>query len=222
MVGNASAVPVEAAITDDEPASRLESYILGETADERRHRRIVISLPVRFMAEDGDEHRTLLFDMSPGGLSLTSEIKPTLGSRIVLYIEDIGRCEGHVARHHDYGFAVKLIATQNRRDRIAERLTYHANRHRLREEDLRRHERAEADHETRCILPDGVETPCRVIDLSLSGAAIALDPRPELGAEIVIGRMQGQVVRHIPQGVAVRFLAAASSRTAAIERVAGR
>ncbi len=212
----------DSAVTQDEPVSRLQSYILGEAADERRHRRVVVSLPVRFLAEGGDEYRAVVFDMSAGGASLTSEARPELGARIVLYVDDIGRCEGHVIRHHDYGFAVKLITTQNRRDRIAERLTYHANRHRLRDEDLRRYERADLDQEARCILPDGAEIACRVLDLSLSGAAIAIDPRPRIGAEITVGRMQGHVVRHIPQGVAIRFLAAASSRAAAVERVANR
>jgi hypothetical protein len=133
----------------------------------------------------------------------------------------IGRCEGAVVRHHAYGFALRLIATQNRRDRIAERLTFHANRHRLRDDDLRAHERVEHEHQTRCVTPDGGETPCRVIDLSLTGAAIAMDQRPAIGEEVVIGRIQGRVVRHIPQGIAIRFLSVAPSHKIAAERLAG-
>lgn len=211
----------EGAATYDIPQSRLESYILGSVADERRHRRVVITLPVRFMHENGEEHRALLYDMSPGGVSLTSSRRPAIGEKLVLYIDDIGRCEGAVVRHHAYGFALRLIATQNRRDRIAERLTFHANRHRLRDDDLRAHERVEHDHQTRCVTPDGVETPCRVIDLSLSGAAIAMEQRPSIGEEVVIGRIKGRVVRHIPQGIAIRFLAVAPSHKIAAERLAG-
>ena len=194
--------------------SRLEKYLLGQAADERRHRRIVVSLPVRFMTEAGSEHRGLLFDMSPGGVSVTAEQIPAIGSRVILYIDDIGRAEGIVARSHSFGFAVRLTTTQNRRDKIAERLTYHANRHRLRDEDLRGHERKEVDQEGRCTLPDGTDVPCRVIDLSLTGAALALEPRPAVGAELSIGRMRGRVVRHIPGGVAIRYLKAATSLTA--------
>lgn len=211
----------ELAVTEEQPQSRFESFILGHAADERRHRRVVITLPVRFMAENGEEHRALLFDMSPGGVSLTSDLRPEIGTRMVLYIDDIGRCEGAVVRHHAYGFALRLIATQNRRDRIAERLTFHANRHRLRDDDLRAHERVEHDHQTRCVKPDGSETPCRVIDLSLTGAAIAMDHRPAIGEEVVIGRIQGRVVRHIPQGIAIRFLSVAPSHKIAAERLAG-
>ena len=60
--------------------------------DARRHRRIFISLPVRFMLAEGSEHRGLLYDMSPGGVSVTSEMIPPMESRIVLYIDDLDRC----------------------------------------------------------------------------------------------------------------------------------
>ena len=200
-------------------ASRLQKFLLGEARDERRHRRVVISLPVRFMQEDSSEHRGLLYDMSPGGVSVTSEIQPPMNSRLVLYIDDIGRIEGQVVRHHSFGFAVKVAATQNRRDKIAERLTYHANRHRLRDEDLRAHERKDVDHEGRCVMPDGTEVPCRVIDLSLTGAALALDPKPPVGSDVGIGRMRGKVVRHIAGGIAIRYLNAELSHARLVEQL---
>ena len=192
-------------------SSRLEDFLLGRVADERRHRRIVVSLPVRFMADDASEHRGLLFNMSVGGISITADIRPAVGSRVVLYIDDLGRAEGVVARHHEYGFAVRLSATQNRRDKLAERLMIHANRHRLRPEDLRAHERVEMDQEGRCVMPDGKEAACRVLDLSLSGAALAVEHKPVVGADISIGRMRGRVVRHIPGGVAIKFLTVQTS-----------
>ena len=209
-------------ILDDAPASRLEAYILGRVSNERRHRRIVISLPVRFLAVGGGEHRGLLFDMSPGGVSVTSEIKPAIGSRTVLYIDDIGRVEGDVTRHHLYGFAIRLTSTQNRRDKIAERLIFHANRHRLREEDLRHHERVEMDQATKCTMPDGSEISCRILDLSLSGAAIAIEPKPTIGADVSLGRMHGRVVRHFPQGIAIRFLTTGTSQAHTEARLTGR
>jgi hypothetical protein len=207
--------------SEDRSLTRFGSFILGDSADERRHRRVVITLPVRFMVEGGHEHRALSYDMSPGGVSLTSDERPAIGARLVLYVDDIGRCEGKVVRHHDYGFAMRLIATQNRRDRIAERLTFHANRHRLRPEDLRTHERTELDRQTCCVLPDGSERLCRVIDLSLTGAALSIKQRPPIGEIVVIGRIQGKVVRHTPEGIAIRFLTIAPSHRVAAERLTG-
>lgn len=214
-----AALSGDADLSDDAKAPRLEQYLLGQMPDARRHRRIFISLPVRFMLAEGSEHRGLLFDMSPGGLSVTSELIPPIDMRIVLYIDDIGRVEGVVARHHPYGFAVHLATTQTRRDKIAERLIFHANSHRLRADDLRAHERTETDHRTRCVLPDGSALNCRVLDLSLTGAAIEITPAPEIGTEIVIGRMQGRVVRLIENGVAVRFLDAGSSQASMQSRL---
>lgn len=204
---------------DGRAETRLQAFLLGQQSDERRHRRVVISLPVRFMAGDGTEHRGLLFDMSPGGLSVTADHQPPIGSQTIVYIDDIGRVEGQVARHHSYGFAIRLASTQHRRDKIAERLTFHANRHRLRDEDLRGHERSELNQSVRCIMPDGQEVPCRVIDLSLTGAAIAMTHPLPLGSELMIGRMQGRVVRKLPDGVAVRFLTVMNSAATIRDRL---
>ncbi len=217
MGGQTLAVDEQAA--EQDAPSRAEAYLLGGIADERRHRRIFISLPVRFMIADQGEHRGVLFDMSPGGLSVTADVRPPVGARAVLYIDDIGRVEGTIARIHEHGFAVRLNATQNRRDKIAERLIFHANRHRLRDEALRGHERVEHDQESFCRMPDGSEIPCRVVDLSLSGAAISIDPAPAVGTEIVLGRMLGRVVRHVPNGVAIQFVQKASSHGGLTERL---
>ena len=46
---------------------------------------------------------------------------------------------------------------------------------------------------------------CRVIDLSQSGAAVATDQRPDIGALITIGKTTGRVVRHLEDGFAVEF-----------------
>jgi hypothetical protein len=206
-------------VMGSELPSRLGSFLLGQLADQRRHRRTVVSLPVRFVVCDGSEHRGLLFDMSPGGVSVTAEISPPLGSHAILYISDVGRVEGVVMRHLAYGFAVSLAATQNRRDKIAERLIFHANKHRLRDEDLRAHERTELDQIVRCMMPDGQEMPCRVIDQSLTGAAIAIKPIPPIGAKLIIGRMKGRVVRQTSNGAAIRFVVAASSHPSIVGKL---
>ena len=52
---------------------------------------------------------------------------------------------------------------------------------------------------------NGVNVACRVIDISQSGAAIATDQRPEIGAPITIGKTTGRVVRHLDDGIAIEF-----------------
>jgi hypothetical protein len=59
----------------------------------------------------------------------------------------------------------------------------------------------------RLILPNGNNVTCRIIDLSESGAAVAISPelRPVVGAMVTIGKATGRVVRHIEDGFAVEF-----------------
>ena len=45
----------------------------------------------------------------------------------------------------------------------------------------------------------------RIIDISLSGAGIATQERPEIGAHVTIGRIPGRVVRHLDAGFAIEF-----------------
>jgi hypothetical protein len=59
----------------------------------------------------------------------------------------------------------------------------------------------------RLILPNGINITCRVIDISLSGAAIAVPPEqlPPIGVAVTIGKTPGRVVRHIDDGFAIEF-----------------
>jgi CheY-like chemotaxis protein len=54
-------------------------------------------------------------------------------------------------------------------------------------------------------LSDGTKQACRVIDLSLGGAAIETHPKPAIGTQVTIGRSNGRVTRHTASGVAVEF-----------------
>jgi hypothetical protein len=54
-------------------------------------------------------------------------------------------------------------------------------------------------------LMDGRQYQCRIIDLSLSGAAIEIEVKPAIGIQVTLGTMRGQVVRHFEDGVAIEF-----------------
>jgi hypothetical protein len=54
-------------------------------------------------------------------------------------------------------------------------------------------------------LLDGRQYPCRIIDLSLSGAAIEIEVKPAVGVQVTLGTMRGQIVRHFEEGVAIEF-----------------
>jgi hypothetical protein len=47
---------------------------------------------------------------------------------------------------------------------------------------------------------------CRIIDLSLSGAALAAEIKPLVGEAVILGRVQARVVRHLEEGFAIEFV----------------
>ena len=55
------------------------------------------------------------------------------------------------------------------------------------------------------ILPDGKAIVCHIVDMSLSGAAISSEVRPEVGMLITLGKTPSRVVRHLETGFAVEF-----------------
>jgi len=62
-----------------------------------------------------------------------------------------------------------------------------------------------ANPASKLILPSGEVYACVVIDVSLSGASIAIDVRPPVNTMVIVGRMRGRVVRHHERGVAIQF-----------------
>src|SRR5262249_10732180 len=147
-------------------------------------------------------------NMSPGGMAL---IAPEIGGedeRVVAYIDHVGRLEGKIARVFQNGFAMTIAATARKRDKLAAQLTWLANRQILNLPEDRRHGRIiPRNPMARLIMPNGVNLTCRVIDMSQSGAAIAMAPdqRAEVGALVTIGKTPGRVVRHLEDGFAIEF-----------------
>lgn len=174
--------------------------------DRRRNQRVVVNLLGRFMLEDRREFPCQTQNMSPGSLALTTPIIGSTGERVVAYIDHIGRVEGQITRTFEGGFAMTIVATLRKKDKLAAKLTWLANRHELDLPEDRRHDRATPNIATVTIaLPDGREYRARVVDMSLSGAAFAIDVKPPIGSPLMIGKLRASVVRHFEEGVAVEF-----------------
>jgi hypothetical protein len=54
---------------------------------------------------------------------------------------------------------------------------------------------------------------CRIIDMSLSGAAIAAENRPPLKSLVMLGKVQSRVVRNLEDGFAIEFIHAQLAET---------
>jgi hypothetical protein len=145
--------------------------------------------------------------MSPGGMALIAPVLGNVGERVIAYVDHVGRLEGKIARPLDNGFAMTINATARKRDVLAAQLTWLANRHILSLPEDRRHGRyTPRNPSATLILPNGINVGCRVIDLSLSGAAIGTPERPPIGALVTLGKVQGRVVRHLEEGFAIEFV----------------
>lgn len=174
--------------------------------DRRRYRRVPIRVLGRFMREDKEEYPCQVVNMSAGGMAMLSPAQCRDGERIVAYLENFGRIEGIVIRCVDGGIAVRIVASQYKREKIANLLTWLINRESLGLNEERKHERVVPRNPlSKLILPNGDVFDCRVIDVSLSGASIAIEKKPPLQTEVILGRMRGRVVRHHDTGLAVQF-----------------
>nr|WP_320141700.1 PilZ domain-containing protein [uncultured Cohaesibacter sp.] len=186
---------------------------LPRITERRRHQRVKVNLLGRFMLENKTEYPCQVINMSPGGMAMITPIRGEIGERVIAYIDHIGRIEGKIVRKIEGGFAITVDATVRKRDKLASQLTWLANRHLLDLPEDRRHERRQPKQPiTKLILPDGSEHICRVLDLSLSGAALKTSARPAVGKDVRIGKIRARVVRHLEDGLALEF-AAVQDRT---------
>lgn len=186
-------------------------------ADRRQHQRVTISLLGRCMFLDESECPCELIDISPGGAAMLTPNCGEVGERVIAYVDQIGRLEGTIVRLIDGGFAMTINASSRKRDKLADILTWLANRHVLSLPEDRRHaRRMPRKAEAVLRLADGAELPCRVIDMSLSGAALCMDTKPPLGSKVQLGKLGARVIRHFDDGIAIEFMRVMSE--AAIEQ----
>src|SRR5438067_816037 len=174
--------------------------------ERRNFQRVRVKIYGRFMLEDRTEHPCQVIDMSPGNVALRTDRVGMPGEKVIAYIDHIGRIEGVVTRTSQDGFAMTVVASDRKKDKLAAQLTWLANKHELDLPEDRRHERVAPRNPMSVLqLTDGRQYQCRIIDLSLSGAAIEIDVKPAIGVQVMLGTMRGQVVRHFEDGVAIEF-----------------
>ncbi|MBZ9937508.1 PilZ domain-containing protein [Mesorhizobium sp. BR1-1-16] len=174
--------------------------------DRRRYRRYEVALLGRYMLESRREYPCQTIDISTDTLSLAAPIQGRIGERIIAYIDQLGRVEGTITRHAANGFVLSVVATLRKRDKLATTLEWLAERSLAQGIDERTGVRIVPRNPfSQLALPDGSLERCRVIDLSTTGAALALSARPALGTSVALGRIGARVIRHTEDGVAIAF-----------------
>lgn len=174
--------------------------------DGRRFQRVPVTLFGRYMLESRKEYPCQTVEMSPGDILLFAPVKAQIGEKVVVYLDELGRFAGAAVRQSPTGFAIAMNLPPLKRDKLADQLTWFANRHEFGSLEDRRHERV-APLMQRAVmrLPDGKEHIVKIRDISLSGVGIETDVRPALGTRILVGATAATVVRHFEHGIAGEF-----------------
>jgi hypothetical protein len=183
-----------------------KTHSLPHAEERRRHQRVRVNLQGRYMLADRSEFPCQVVNISPGGIALLAPVSGAVGDRVIAYVDHLGRLEGKIARQLQNGFAMTIAATPRKRDMLAAQLTWLANRSILNLPEDRRHGRfVPKVTGARLIMPNGTNVGVRLLDLSLSGAGVGTQERPEIGSHVTIGKIPGRVVRHLEQGFAIEF-----------------
>ena len=178
-----------------------------ERPERRAYKRHRVSLFGRFMTPDKLEYPCQVVDMSPGSMAVVCAHVGEIGMQVICYVTHIGRVEGTITRHFTGGFAMALNTSARKREKLNAKLEWIVNHAKYGTPDDRVHERRSPRNPlTEVRLHDGRSYKCRIIDISMSGAAIEIEVRPDLGTKLTLGGLEGIVVRQFDEGVAIEFL----------------
>lgn len=135
---------------------------------------------------------------------LTEGPLPERDDRVICYLDNIGMLDGVVLHGRADGFVFQVVGNAERRSRIEARLTWLRNAGER--EDQRKAARIIPVHrDVRIQLVGDRVSEAVVADLSMTGAALLMDDRPQVGATVTVGKRYATVVRHTPKGVGVAF-----------------
>ena len=187
-------------------AAEKPSLRRQEAIDRRRHRRVPWVVRVRGLNGDGEEFECTTVDVAAGGLRINLARPLQKGENVILYIDNIGRVEGVVARVlNEIGYAVEFRVPQRKREKIADQLTWLLNKDKLGLVEERSAERRPSTGQVIAIY-NKVSIACAVSDVSLFGVALkTAGPRPMIGDRVKIGERHGTCIRYIEGGFAVDF-----------------
>ncbi|BAM88484.1 conserved hypothetical protein [Bradyrhizobium oligotrophicum S58] len=146
--------------------------------------------------------------VSPFRALLDVPVVGKVGDRLTSYFREFGTFEGEISDTVHGGFLLELEMTRAERARLAEKLVWLEKKQKdPTVRDARREARFVPDSPHSALtLADGRCIPCFVIDASMSGAAVSAAVQPEIGTPLAVGGCVGRVVRHFPDGFAVRFV----------------
>jgi hypothetical protein len=147
--------------------------------------------------------------VSPFRMMVEMPVVGKVGDNLTSYFRDIGNFEGTISDTARGGALLELEMTQQMRAKLADKLTWLEKKTKdpASISDARKTPRFVPKAALSTLtLADGTVHSCYVLDASLSGVAVATEVRPPVGMPVGIGACIGRVIRHTPDGFAVKFV----------------
>lgn len=90
--------------------------------ERRRHVRVALALRGRYMLPNGGEYACVTRDLSRMGMAISGHPVGAVGERVVAYLEELGRIEGRVVRRSEDWFAIELVGTPQKLEKLEEKI----------------------------------------------------------------------------------------------------
>jgi hypothetical protein len=147
--------------------------------------------------------------VSPFRMMVEAPVVGKVGDSLTSYFRDFGHFEGTISDTTTRGLLLELEMTRSMRARLAEKLVW------LEKKTKDPFSISEARQNPRFVpkasqstltLADGAVHGCHIIDVSTSGVAVSAEIQPPTGTPLAIGACIGRVIRHFPNGFAIKFV----------------
>lgn len=128
------------------------------------------------------------------------------GEEAHVALEHFGRLKGKIQRAIGTVLMMKIDLPEAERAKLAAKIHYMQRKKVYGLGEARRGSRFRpANPNSQLVFESGDTTECYVLDLSVTGAAIAASYVPPIGTVMAVGRVVAKVVRHMDTGFAVQF-----------------
>lgn len=177
--------------------------------ERRAFPRLKSRINVRLLVNNAHDGDGVILNFSASGAGVESALEVAPGDRIVLHLEGGSRFEGVVARLFEGGFGIEFGMHESKRQRLVNALDAMGEDSAEEMTSLPLKQRV-ANRvggfrgKTVCRTEAG-EVECRLIDMSLSGAAIETDANLKVGAAISLGQTKGRIVRRDGKVYGIKF-----------------
>ncbi len=185
----------------------------GTTIETSHFKRVTCRMPVKLLIGSVVEVKGIIINMSAGEMAIASRHPVKTDDEIIAYINGTDRFKGIVSRHMGNVFSVKMKLPKAKQFRIVEMLTTELARRDgiIGQNEIVRERRGAlrrrcAGGQSACILSDGNSVKCSVLDVSLTGLSIEIDPVLKIGEIVRVGKINARVVRQTPTGYGLELL----------------